>query len=140
MSNRIESLRYIPQNDYRKTALNNVTSRQKIYLDEQCNDDNAVGFPNRLIDAPKQRGIPVDQVELRAQDRPAASLNTLLRKAGSVYPSRRVYTVLRVKGGIATLFHRQTTASREAVSKSPSYCCVAQCDSGTISQWLSIFL
>lgn len=36
-------------------------------LDEQCNDDNAVGFPNRLIDAAKQRGIPVDQVELHGE-------------------------------------------------------------------------
>ncbi|KAL6035002.1 hypothetical protein STEG23_011894, partial [Scotinomys teguina] len=44
------------------------------YLNEQCNDGNAMGFPNCLIDAVEQCGIPVDQVELHGK-----SFNGVLR-------------------------------------------------------------
>lgn len=38
-----------------------------IYLNKQSDDGDAVRLPNRLVDAAEQRGIPVDQMELRRE-------------------------------------------------------------------------
>lgn len=38
-----------------------------IYLNKQGDDGDAVGLPNRLVDAAEQRGVPVDQMELRRE-------------------------------------------------------------------------
>lgn len=92
-----------------------------IYLNKQSDDGNAVGLPNRLIDAAEQRGVPVDQMELRGEHRQRHLASSSENQA------LRISMVSSIKK--TTVSPKQTTAPSKVLCKSPPSFCPAQGDS-----------
>lgn len=96
-----------------------------------------MGLPNRLVNAAEQRGIPVDQVELKTQERPSTHLTHDSEKQQCLSSSQNPRGIKRRRGSRPV---RSRWPPHERLSVSPSCLCSAQWDSRMISHWLSIFL